>query len=98
MLAVSCQRKTIQFPPTPAKIVEAVAIGDADLAVFLINVITDPRLDVVGAFPAEIQREVVYETGVSANSKQVEAAKAFILYLLSPAAAAVIKARGMNPG
>lgn len=84
--------------PTPAQIIDAVARGDCDLAVFLINVLTDPRLDVVGPFPTEVQREVVYATGVAANSKEIEAATAFIAYLRSPAAAMVIKAKGMNPG
>ena len=52
--------------PTPKQIVEAVANGDAELAVLI-----DPRLDIVGPFPAEVQREVVYAVGVSANSKEV---------------------------
>ena len=88
----------IRAQPAPAQIIETVAKGDCDLAVFLINVLTDPRLDVVGPFPAEVQREVVYATGVAAISKETEAAGAFIAYLRSPAVAMVIKAKGMNPG
>jgi molybdate transport system substrate-binding protein len=84
--------------PTPAAIVEAVASGEADLAIFGINVLMDPRLEIVGPLPREIQREVVYVAGVAAGSKDAEAAQAFITYLRSPAGAAVIKANGLNPG
>jgi molybdate transport system substrate-binding protein len=82
----------------PRQVVEAVANGDAQLAVFGLNVLMDPGLEVVGPFPAELQREVVYAAGVAATSKQLEAAKALLSYLFSAPAVAVIKAKGMDPG
>ena len=81
----------------PAEIVEAVARGEAELGVFLLNVLTATSLDVVGPFPADLQQEVVFTASLAANTREAEAAKAFITYLTTPAAAAVIKAKGMDP-
>jgi molybdate transport system substrate-binding protein len=84
--------------PAPPAIADAVAGGDAEIAVFTLNVLMDPRLEVVGPFPGEIQREIVYAAALAANSKEPEAAKSFLSYLKSPSAINVIKAKGMNPG
>jgi molybdate transport system substrate-binding protein len=66
--------------------------------VFLINVLTAPGLDVVGPIPAKLQQEIVFTAAIAAHTQEAEAARAFITYLRTPAAAAVIKAKGMNPG
>jgi molybdate transport system substrate-binding protein len=84
--------------PTPIQIVEAVASGEAELGLFLLNVLIDPRLAVVGPVPAELQREVVYDSAIAANTSAPEEARAFMAYLLRPEATAVIRDKGMHPG
>jgi molybdate transport system substrate-binding protein len=84
--------------PTPSHIAPAIAKGEAELGVFLTNVLVAPGVELAGPFPAELQQELVFTAAVAADTKQTEAAKAFISFLTNPASAAILKAKGMNPG
>ena len=83
---------------TPAQIAPAVAKGEAELGVFLVNVLIAPGVELAGPFPAELQQELVFTAAVAADGKEAEAARTFIDFLTTPAAADVIKAKGMKPG
>ena len=83
---------------TPAHIAEAVAKGEAELGVFLVNVLIAPGVEPAGPFPAELQQELVFTAPVAVDTKQADAAKAFIDFLTTPAATSVIKASGMKSG
>jgi molybdate transport system substrate-binding protein len=79
---------------------ELLATGKVELAfVFPIVVVDDPRIAVVGFVPAELQNlaDMTFLAGVNTSAKESTAANAFIQYLLSPAAAQVIRAKGMTP-
>jgi molybdate transport system substrate-binding protein len=82
----------------PTGIAPAVAKGEAELGIFLISVFNAPGVELVGPFPADLQQELQFTAAIAANTKEPDAAKAFIDYLKTPAVTAAIKAAGMNPG
>jgi molybdate transport system substrate-binding protein len=98
-LGIAEQMKAKTKPQTTTgQIAQAVAKGDAELGVFLVNVLIAPGTELAGPFPAELQQELVFTAAVAADSKQADAARAFIDYLRTPAAAMVITTLGMTPG
>lgn len=87
----------IKAETVPAKIPEAVASGEAELGIFLTNVLIGPGVELAGPFPADLQQDFVLVGAVAAESKQPDAAKAFLDYLKTPEAAAVFRAKGVTP-
>ena len=83
---------------TPAQIAPAIAKGEAELGVFLTNVLVAPGVELVGPFPGDLQQELVFTSAVAADTREADAAKALIDYLRTQEATAVIKAAGMTPG
>jgi molybdate transport system substrate-binding protein len=78
---------------------ELLAKGDVDIGLtFVSEIINEPGVEAVGALPRDISEPTVLIGFLSAQSKQPEAAKALLAFLSGPTAAAVYKARGMEPG
>jgi molybdate transport system substrate-binding protein len=80
---------------------EILAKGEAEMGIVQPMVVLGvPGVELVGPLPAELQNttDFVFLAGVGASAKEAEAAKALIKYLVTPAAARVIKAKGMEPG
>jgi molybdate transport system substrate-binding protein len=82
----------------PPQIAPAIANGEAELGVFLTNVLIAPGVQLAGPFPAELQQEMVFTASIATDTSEADAAKALIDYLRTPGAQAAIKASGMNPG
>src|SRR5204862_11650 len=59
--------------------------------------LTAPGLDVVGPVPAELDQQIVYTTGAAGDTAHADAVRAFVAFLQTPAARAVLKARGLTP-
>jgi molybdate transport system substrate-binding protein len=97
-LGISEAMKAKTKPQPPGQIAAAVARGDAELAVFLTNLLIAPGVELAGPFPAELQNDLVFVGAVAEDSRETDASKAFIAYLKTPEAAAVFKAKGVTPG
>ena len=79
-------------------VAEHVAKGEAELGIHQISEILPVKgVTLVGPLPAEIQNYTVYAAGVGAHAKESDAAKALIKALSGPAAAEVLKSKGMEP-
>lgn len=77
----------------------AVAKGEVEIGLGPISeVLPIEGVQLAGPFPADLQSYLVFTAAASTGSKNADAAKALIKFLASPAAAAVLKAKGMEPG
>jgi len=73
--------------------------GQAELGIQQISeIVPHPGVTLVGPLPADIQNYTVYAAGIGAGSQHSDAAKALITSLNGPAAQALFKSKGMEPG
>jgi len=78
---------------------ELVARGEAELAVQQISeLLPVAGTEVVGPFPPELQSCTLFTAGLATAAKELEGAKALVRFLTAPSNAAVLKAKGMEPG
>jgi molybdate transport system substrate-binding protein len=89
--------KTKLTPPSKP-LADFVVGGGADFGLTQITEIhADPRLELVGPLPGSLQYYTHYAASVMAASAQQDIGKALIAFLASPAAAAVMRAKGFEP-
>ncbi len=77
---------------------EVVARGEADMVVVVATRLTGVAgIDKVGPIPEELQTKIGFAAGLSASTRQPDAAKALIRFLSAPSAAATLRANGVEP-
>ncbi len=83
-------------PENPAA--HAVANGEVEIGMTQISeILPYAGAELVGPLPADIQLTTRFVAAVAANSGQAAGAAALLKFLTSPASAAVIKAKGLDP-
>ena len=79
-------------------VADLIVSGEAELGLHQISEIVPVKGAVlVGPLPKEIQNTTTYAAGLSASAKDKSAAEALIKAFSGPAAAAVLKSKGMQP-
>jgi molybdate transport system substrate-binding protein len=71
--------------------------GEADIVVAAVATLFSPGIDFVGPIPAELQSYTHFAAGVSAASREPQAAAAWVRFITAPGAAPAFKAKGMEP-
>jgi molybdate transport system substrate-binding protein len=96
-IANEMKSKTI-FASKTGAVGVLVANGEAEIGVLQLQLLFSVSgIEIVGPLPGDLQDSTVFSAAIMGNAREAEASKAFITFLRTPAAAAVIKAKGMEP-
>jgi molybdate transport system substrate-binding protein len=80
-------------------VADYVESGQAELGIHQISeILPHAGVTLVGPLPKEIQNYTVYAAGIGAGTQDSATAKALIASLAGPAAQALFKSKGMEPG
>jgi molybdate transport system substrate-binding protein len=96
-LGIADQIKTKTKLKQGGHVADLVASGEAELGIHQISEIMPVKgVTLVGPLPKEIQSMTTYAAGLSASTKDKDAADELIKYLSGPDAAVVLKSKGMD--
>jgi molybdate transport system substrate-binding protein len=98
-LGIADQIKSkLRQTPTGVFVGSIIASGEAEIGFQQVSELAHyPGIDYLGPLPADIQNVTVFSSGMQIGAKSVDAAKAWITFLISPAAAAVFRSKSMEP-
>jgi molybdate transport system substrate-binding protein len=96
-IASEMKSKTI-FSPSTGAVGVLVANGEAEIGVLQYQLLFSvPGIEIIGPLPGDLQDSTVFSAAIMSSAREAEASKAFITFLRTPEAVAVIKAKGMEP-
>jgi molybdate transport system substrate-binding protein len=96
-IAEEMKAKT-KHPPEGGLAARLLAAGEAEIAVQQIGeLISVEGVDLLGPLPGDLQSVTTYAAAIPSAVQQPGSARALIRYLQSPKAAAVMKAKGLDP-
>ena len=88
----------IKSQPTPQDTLKAVAHGDGEFGFVIVSMIRSADgVELAGPLPSELQNYLTFTGAVASDAKEADGARALLKFLASDAAAAVIKAKGLEP-
>lgn len=94
-IAAEIKPKISVFPPG---VYDSVATGQVEIGFGGISeILADSSVEFAGPLPGAIQNYTVFAGGIVVNSGQYAAGKTFLEFISSPAASAVMRAKGFEP-
>ena len=99
-IADALKPKTIFGPGGPAGLIGFYLLrGEVEIGLQQMpELMAVPGIGVVGPVPGDMQSITIFAAGIPTNANDAEGGKALANFLTTPAAAAVIKAKGLLPG
>jgi molybdate transport system substrate-binding protein len=95
-VAEQIQRKSRRIESE--RVAAVVARGDAEIGFQQVSeLLPEPGVDYVGPLPESVQRVTVFAAGIATRARNVDAARALIAFLASPAARPAIEKSGLEP-
>lgn len=88
----------VRLVPSGASTGELAARGEVELAVQMVSeLLPVPGIEVVGPLPSDILAPTVLQSAVASAPAEPDAARAFVGFMTSPQAMAVLEAKGLAP-
>lgn len=98
-LQIAEEMKPKLRPIRSGTVPNAVLNGEAEIGIATIpTIVATSGVELAGPLPAELQTYVSFSAGVGTGAKEPEAGRQFIQFLATPAARAIMTAKGLEAG